>query len=231
MRSPTAFDRLAHLEEHLAASRAALRELEAQIAEIDRWSAALVDVLGGGGRLLVAGNGGSAALAAHLVAELVGRFRDERPPASAIALHAETATFSALGNDYGYEEVFARQVAAHGRDGDVLLSLSTSGRSPNLLRAVSRAEALGVTTWALTGPAPNPLAEVVQRALCIGAPNTAAVQDAHQVAVHLLCIGYDDRLAASTLSGHHPRVTARPPRRPTSAEAARRLAVLPEQTG
>jgi D-sedoheptulose 7-phosphate isomerase len=188
--SPTTC-RQALLEEHLAASQAALAGLRAQLAELDAWSAELADVLGRGGRLLVAGNGGSAALAAHLAAELVGRFRAERPPFSALALHAEAATLTALGNDYGFEEAFARQVAAHGRPGDVLLLLSTSGRSPNLLCAADRAAGRHVQRWALTGPGPNPLVERAQRAVCVAAGSTAAVQEAHQVAIHLLCVGFD----------------------------------------
>ena len=91
--------------------------------------------LAAGGRLLAAGNGGSAAQAQHLTAELVGRYRDERPGYSAIALHADTSTLTAVGNDYGFDSLFARQVTAHGRPGDILILLSTSGRSPNLLAA------------------------------------------------------------------------------------------------
>ena len=185
-------ERLSLLEAHLATSRAAIAELDRHLADLDRWAGALAAALRGGGRLLVAGNGGSAALAAHLAAELVGRFRDERPAFSAMALHAEGATLTALGNDYGFEQGFARQVAAHGRPGDVLLALSTSGRSPNLLRAIEQAARGGVQTWALTGPGPNPLAELAVSAICVAAPTTAAVQEAHQVAVHLLCVAFDD---------------------------------------
>jgi D-sedoheptulose 7-phosphate isomerase len=144
-----------------------------------------------GGRLLVAGNGGSAALGHHLVGEMVGRFDRERPPFSAIALTAETAGLTAIGNDYGYEEVFARQVRAHGRSGDVLVALSTSGRSPNLVRAAADARAHGLTAWAMTGPAPNPLADAVDDVLAIDCPGTPSVQDVQQVAVHLLCLAFE----------------------------------------
>ena len=116
-----------------------------------------------GQRLLAAGNGGSAAEAQHLTAELVGRFDGERVPFSAISLHAETSAVTAIANDYGFEELFARQVRAHGRSGDVLMLLSTSGKSPNLLRAAEAAARLNITTWALTGPAPNPLAAPATR--------------------------------------------------------------------
>ncbi|RSS57771.1 SIS domain-containing protein [Streptomyces sp. WAC06614] len=174
---------------------------------LERWGSALACVLSGGGRLLAAGNGGSAAQAQHLTAELVGRYRTERPPFSAIALHAETSSMTAIGNDYGYDAVFARQVAAHGRAGDVLLLLSTSGRSDNLLSAAAVARARGVRVWALTGRAPNPLAQACDEALCIDADTTATVQEAHLVAVHLLCEAFDaalERTAAAAVPAGAP---------------------------
>ncbi|URN18361.1 MULTISPECIES: D-sedoheptulose-7-phosphate isomerase [Streptomyces] len=158
---------------------------------IARWGARLAVVLPGGGRLLAAGNGGSAAQAQHLTAELVGRYRRERPAYSAISLHAETSSLTAIGNDYGFDQVYARQVAAHGRPGDVLLLLSTSGRSGNLVAAAAAARAAGMRVWALTGPAPNPLAEAAHEALCVDAASTATVQEAHLVAVHVLCECFD----------------------------------------
>lgn len=181
---------------HLREVRAALDALGADSARVDRWGATLAGVLGGGGRLLAAGNGGSAAEAQHLTSELVGRFTHERPPFSALALTAETSSVTALVNDYGADEMFARQVQAHGRPGDVLVLLSTSGTSPNVLRAAERGRALGLTVWALTGPAPNPLAALADDALCVPAPSTAGVQAVHLVAVHALCAAFDARVAA-----------------------------------
>jgi D-sedoheptulose 7-phosphate isomerase len=188
--------------DHIDALAAALPGLYAETARLDRWGLRLAHVLGGGGRVLVAGNGGSAAEAQHLTAELVGRYRDDRPPFSAIALCAEGSAVTAIGNDYGAEEVFARQVRAHGREGDVLIVLSTSGRSPNVLAAATAAAAAGVEAWALTGPAPNPLAEACDDALCVDAPHTATVQEVHLVAVHLVCAAFDhaiERLALGAL--------------------------------
>jgi D-sedoheptulose 7-phosphate isomerase len=179
------------LDAHLAASRAGLDSLAPEVARLEHWGAMLRLRLGQGGRLLVAGNGGSAALAQHLVGELVGRFDRERPPFSALALTAETAGLTAIGNDYGYDEVFARQVAAHGRPGDVFAALSSSGRSPNLLRAAATARRSGLICWAMTGPAPNPLAGAVDDALAVPCPDTASVQDVQQVAVHLLCLAFE----------------------------------------
>ncbi|CAM5652675.1 hypothetical protein GCM10010345_32150 [Streptomyces canarius] len=160
-------------------------------ALIERWGTELARRLGAGARLLVAGNGGSAAQAQHLTAELVGRYRDDRPPFSAVALHADTSSTTAIANDYGVQEVFARQTAAHGRPGDVLLLLSTSGASANLLAAADRAHRLGMTVWALTGRAPNPLQLGADDALCVDAPLGATVQELHLVAVHMLCEAFD----------------------------------------
>jgi D-sedoheptulose 7-phosphate isomerase len=172
---------------HLDATARATAQLHAHVPRLDRWGRRLARVLLDGGRLLAAGNGGSAAHAQHLTSELVGRYRDERMPLSAIALHAEASTVTAVLNDYGAEEVFARQVRAHGRVGDVLVALSTSGRSPNLLHAARAAQAVGMHVWACTGPLPNPLAALADDALAVAAPTTAVVQEVHQVAVHLLC--------------------------------------------
>ncbi|MFI6007494.1 SIS domain-containing protein [Streptomyces sp. NPDC051243] len=158
---------------------------------VQRWGSDLAARLGTGSRLLVAGNGGSAAQAQHLTAELVGRYRDDRPPFSALALHADTSSTTAIANDYGVQEIFARQVAAHGRAGDVLALLSTSGASANLLVAASEAHRLGMTVLAFTGPAPNPLAGAADEALCVEAATSATVQELHLVAVHMLCEAFD----------------------------------------
>jgi D-sedoheptulose 7-phosphate isomerase len=184
-------------ERHLDELRHALDQFEPAAARLADWGAHLATVLSGGGRLLAAGNGGSAAEAQHLTAELVGRYRDDRPAFSAIALHAETSTLTAVGNDYGAEAVFARQVEAHGRPGDVLIALSTSGRSPNVLAAVDAARRCGLTTWALAGPGPNPLADRADDAIVIRACTTAAVQECHLVAVHLLCEAFDANIKAA----------------------------------
>ncbi|MFI7022025.1 SIS domain-containing protein [Micromonospora sp. NPDC049900] len=169
---------------HLAAALAPYRRCEPLLA---RWGVVLAQHLTAGGRLLVAGNGGSAAEAQHLTAELVGKLREDRQPLSAIALHAETSALTAIGNDYGYEEVFARQVRAHGRPDDVLLLLSTSGGSTNLLAAARAGRQAGLRCWAFTGPAPNPLADAVHEALAVDCPDSQVVQELHLVSSHLLC--------------------------------------------
>jgi len=196
------------------------------VSRLEDWGRRLAGVLPAGGRLLVAGNGGSAAEAQHLTAELVGRFQDERAPMSAIALHAETSALTAIGNDYGYDEVFARQVRAHGRPRDVLVVLSTSGRSANLVRAVDAARELGLRTWGLVGVADSPLARRCDETVVAsgpGTPSTATVQETHLVAVHLLCATFDAVLAAGAAStGAGIGATepaAAPPTRATARQA------------
>ena len=160
-----------------------------------RWGQQLAKLLTAGGRVLVAGNGGSAAQAQHFTAELVGRYDGDRRPFSALALHAETSSMTAILNDYGGNEVYARQVEAHGRPGDVCLLMSTSGRSPNLVAAAARARAAGLTVWAMTGPPPNPLAQLSDDRLCVQAQRTCTVQEVHLVATHLICEALDAAVA------------------------------------
>jgi D-sedoheptulose 7-phosphate isomerase len=182
---------------------AAIPTLEALRGEADRlagWGVDLADRMLAGARLLAAGNGGSAAEAQHLTAELVGRFDGDRRAFSAICLHGDTSALTAIGNDYGFEEVFARQVTAHGAAGDVLMLLSTSGTSPNLLHAAAAARDIGMTVRALTGPTPNPLADLADDVLSL--PGRGAnVQEAQLVAIHALCRVFDarirDRIGAS----------------------------------
>jgi D-sedoheptulose 7-phosphate isomerase len=146
--------------------------------------------------LLAAGNGGSAAQAQHLTAELVGRYRADRPPFSAICLTAETSSLTAIANDYPADELFARQVEAHGRPGDVLVLLSTSGRSPNAVAAARRARECGIAVLAMTGPVPNPLVAAADDAVSIDSPWTATVQECHLVALHLVCAAFDTAVLA-----------------------------------
>jgi phosphoheptose isomerase len=180
---------------HLRALHQALTALERELPRLERWGDRLADVLLDGGRLLVAGNGGSAAEAQHLTAELVGRYRDERRPLSAISLHADTSSLTAIGNDYGADECFARQVRAHGREGDILLALSTSGESANVIAAAEAACELDMSAWALTGPGPSSLGVACGEVVRIDADSTATVQEAHLVAIHLLCAAVDERVA------------------------------------
>ncbi|MFI1968615.1 phosphoheptose isomerase [Streptomyces cinnamoneus] len=181
--------------DHCGRLLAALERFRAQEAAVaQRWGAHLAATLASGGRLLAAGNGGSAAQAQHLTAELVGRYREDRPPFSALALHTDTSSCTAIVNDYGADELFARQVRAHARPGDVLILLSTSGASPNLLCAAAAGRAAAAEVWSLTGPAPNPLADLGDERLCVEAATTATVQELHLVAVHMMCDAFDSAL-------------------------------------
>ncbi|GAA1879523.1 D-sedoheptulose-7-phosphate isomerase [Actinomadura bangladeshensis] len=190
-RTSTVYDR--RLE---ALAEAALRFRD-QVPTIEAWGGRLARVLRAGGRLLACGNGGSAAEAQHLTAELVGRFESERCPLSAIPLHGDTSSVTAIGNDYGPVTVFERQVQAHGRPGDVLVCLSTSGRSANVVAAARRARRLGLTAWAVTGPGPNPLAEACDDAITVPAGITSTVQEIHLAAIHLLCGAVDEALGVT----------------------------------
>ncbi len=185
-------ERVGH--EHLAAVSRALDAFVDQLPTLERWGRRLAIDLLAGNRLLVAGNGGSAAHAQHLASELVGRYRDERVPLSAIALHAESSPVTAIVNDYGAAEVFARQVRAHGRPRDVLLAISTSGRSENLLAAVDCARQSGLTTWALTASSMNALRRSCDESVTVASLNTATVQEVHQVAIHILCEALDQQV-------------------------------------
>jgi D-sedoheptulose 7-phosphate isomerase len=186
------------VDDHLDGLGVTLAALRTHAPRLAEWGSELAARLRRGQRLLAAGNGGSAAEAQHLTAELVGRYRGEREPLSAIALHADTSTITALGNDYGFVEIYARQVRAHGRPGDVLVLLSTSGRSENLLAAAEVARSLGVTVWSVTGADPNPLAAASDEAVCLPGA-TPSVQEGHLVAVHLLCEMVDAALGRSVV--------------------------------
>jgi D-sedoheptulose 7-phosphate isomerase len=182
--------------EHIQYLTAALGSLGPAVETATRWGRELAGLLTGGGRLFAAGNGGSAAQAAHLTAELVGRYRDDRRPFSAVSLHAEVSALTAITNDYGHEEGFARQLEAHARPRDVVVLLSTSGGSANVVRAAERARECDVTCWAMTGRGPNQLTEAADDFLTVDSPFTATVQELHLVLLHVLCSGLDAELDA-----------------------------------
>ncbi|WP_024800582.1 SIS domain-containing protein [Nocardia sp. BMG51109] len=184
------------LAEHFTALETSLRENRTAIDHLWDWGVRLAGTYARGGRLYACGNGGSAAEAQHLTAELIGRFHREREPLSAIPLHADTSSLTAVTNDYGADEMFARQIRAHARPGDVLIALSTSGCSPNVVGAAKAARELGATTWALTGPAPNPLAGLCDDSITVEADTVATIQEMHLVLVHALCAALESALPA-----------------------------------
>jgi D-sedoheptulose 7-phosphate isomerase len=146
-----------------------------------------VNALKSGGKLMFAGNGGSAAEAQHFSAEMVGRFLTERKPLASVALSTDTSALTAIGNDYGYDQVFSRQVEALGRSGDVLIVLSTSGRSKNILAAIRAAAALGVATIAFTGREPREIGALADVVLNVPSSHTPQIQEGHLILGHLLC--------------------------------------------
>jgi D-sedoheptulose 7-phosphate isomerase len=143
--------------------------------------------LEGGRKLLLCGNGGSAADAQHIAAEWVGRFSRERRPLPAIALTTDTSILTCIGNDYGFEQVFARQIKALGRPGDVAIGISTSGNSPNVLHATIVARELGLVTVGFTGKDGGELGRIVQHHINVPHPSTARVQEIHIMVGHILC--------------------------------------------
>ena len=158
---------------------------------LERAVTAMHGCLRAGGKILACGNGGSAADAQHLAAELVGRFREERRALPAIALTADTALLTALGNDYGYQRVFARQVEALARRGDVLLAFSTSGNSPNVVDAAQTARRLGCTVIGFTGAGGGKLAGHVDVLLRAPSSTVARIQEIHTLCIHVLCEALD----------------------------------------
>jgi D-sedoheptulose 7-phosphate isomerase len=184
---------LGHLAQARDAVQAAIDD-EAFVAAVAASAEHIADALAGGGKLLIAGNGGSAADAQHIVGEFIGRMHYDRAPAAALALTTDSAVLTGLGNDYGYERVFERQVLALGRAGDVFLALSTSGRSPNVLRAADAARRTGLYVIGFTGRSGGDLRQRCD--LCLQAPSdtTPIVQQLHLVAAHIVCGFVEARL-------------------------------------
>ncbi len=150
-----------------------------------------------GHKVLLFGNGGSATDAAHIAAEFVGRYKRERAPLPAIALATDIAAITCISNDYGFEELFARQVRAHGQRGDVALAISTSGNSPNVLKGVEVAKSLGLTTIAWTGGSGGKLAGMVDHAFVVPSALTARIQESHITLGHVLCELIEDHVLAN----------------------------------
>ena len=172
------------LQEHLEAIQALLAS---RLQQIEAAGSVICDALEAGHKILLCGNGGSAADAQHIAAELVGRYEKERRAFPAISLTTDTSALTALSNDYGYDDVFARQVAAHAVAGDVLIAISTSGKSPSIVKAADRARAMGCRTIALTGCSGEPLTAHCDFAVVVPSERTSRVQEAHITIGHLWC--------------------------------------------
>jgi len=177
-------DIVRQMDEHLRVIGQIKESLAGNIVE---WASSLAGVLRAGGKLLVMGNGGSAADAQHLAAELVGRFLLERPALPAIALSTDTSILTAVGNDYGFDAVFSRQVEALARPGDMVLGISTSGHSRNVSRALAAARGRGCLTVGLLGKGGGEIAGTVDLSLTVPSSETPRIQEAHQLIIHLVC--------------------------------------------
>ena len=174
------------IEESISVKRELLQSPEL-LSAIQSCVDVLVSVFRNGGKVLFCGNGGSAADAQHLAAELSGRFYKERKPLFAEVLHGNSSFLTAVANDYGYEEAFARGVEAQGRAGDVLVVLSTSGKSPNILKAAQRARETGMTVIGFTGKSGGQLPELCDLVLQCPSENTPRIQECHILIGHILC--------------------------------------------
>ena len=191
----TVFDARAFFDGELAAHSEVAEAVRAGMADavadmLDAWERAVR----GGGKILFFGNGGSAADAQHLATELVVRFRANRPAIAAIALTTDTSALTAAGNDYGFDHVFSRQIEALGRPGDLAIGFSTSGNSPNILRALEQAREQGVATAAFTGGTGGRMLELADHALLVPSPVTARIQEMHITLGHILCGALEVRL-------------------------------------
>jgi D-sedoheptulose 7-phosphate isomerase len=155
--------------------------------QVARMGHLLIDCYEAGNKLLVAGNGGSAADAQHIAAEFVSRFNFDRPGLPALALTTDTSILTAVGNDYGYEQLFRRQIEANGVAGDVFMGISTSGNSPNVLLALEAAREKGITTFGLTGQSGGGMRELCDHCLCVPSADTPRIQEAHILIGHTLC--------------------------------------------
>ena len=175
------------IDASLAEHRSAVDGVAALADRIDACAGRIRDVLNAGGRILVCGNGGSAADAQHFAAELTGRYEKERRALAAIALTTDTSALTAIGNDYGFDFVFARQLEALGRPGDLLIAISTSGNSPNVIKAVEAARGNKIAVIGLLGRDGGTLAKMVDLALTVPAARTARIQEAHILMLHILC--------------------------------------------
>lgn len=175
--------------------------LAAMAAPIEAAVRLMAGSLAAGGKVMACGNGGSAADSQHFAAELLNRFEKERPPLAAIALTTDTSTLTSIGNDYGFDQIFAKQVAALGRSGDVLLAISTSGNSPNVVAAMQVARERGVRIVALTGKGGGKMAALLgddDIHLCVPATRTARIQEVHLLTIHCLCDGIDALILGET---------------------------------
>lgn len=170
------------------------KTLAEAVPEVERAAEVILAAVRGGGKILVCGNGGSAADAQHFAAEFLCRYKNDRRPLAAVALTVDTSALTAIANDYGFEYVFARQVEALGAHGDVLVAITTSGKSPNVLRAMDAAKKKELKIVALTGARGGALDGLADVAIKIPSEETARVQEMHELVIHAWCEFVDENL-------------------------------------
>jgi phosphoheptose isomerase len=178
-------NRSSQIEASIASCGRAIAGLHAQAALVEKTGQALLDCFTRGGKVMTAGNGGSAAEALHLAEELIGRFKADRPALPALALVADSTALTCIGNDFGFDQIFRRQVEGLGRPGDILVLFSTSGKSRNLKEALDAARAKKMVVIALLGGDGGLLKGRADFEICVAADAAARVQEAHQLIVHL----------------------------------------------
>lgn len=175
------------VDQYLQTVARSFESLRASRAHVEAAAEACITALRHGGKVVFCGNGGSAADSQHLAAELMGRFLFDRTPLPALALTVDTSALTAIGNDYGYEEIFARQLHGIGRRGDVLVGLSTSGTSRNVVRAFEVAANIGITRIAMTGETESPMSELAEVVVKVPSTQTNHIQEMHIVVGHIIC--------------------------------------------
>ncbi|MDZ7338857.1 MAG: D-sedoheptulose 7-phosphate isomerase [candidate division KSB1 bacterium] len=191
--TPTMIDKV---QAQFAASAALLRQVaELQAARLAEVARVMIEAMRAGRKIMVCGNGGSAADAQHFAAEMIGRFRKERAPLPTLALSTDTSVLTAVGNDYGFERVFVRQVEGLGVKGDVLVGISTSGNSANVAEALRYARAHGITTVGILGSDGGIIAQECDYALIVPSKESARIQECHAVIIHALCDLVEEELA------------------------------------
>ena len=178
---------LGYIEKQFDELIACLSDLKNEAGKVREAAAVCILALKQGNKIIFCGNGGSAAQAQHLAAELVGRYKIDRPAMNAISLTVDTSNLTAIGNDYGYKAVFSRQLEGIGKPGDVLIGLSTSGRSENVLEAFSQAKKMGIHTLALCGGNGGPMADMADVAILAPAKTSAHIQEMHITIGHVIC--------------------------------------------
>jgi D-sedoheptulose 7-phosphate isomerase len=202
-----------------------VRQVEAQQALLESIAVAMTATLRAGGKILWCGNGGSAGDSQHLAAEIVGRFRRERRGLASIALTTDTSVLTSVANDYGFEAVFSRQIEALGIPGDLVVGISTSGNSRNVVAALEAARAQGLVTVAFTGEGGGKLAELADHLFAVASRDTARIQEAHILAGHMLCDWVELAWTTSHSSAHKGSSSASPAAvqspAPTPSEVAR----------